>query len=493
MHHTNDDQLNTWLTHRCLSPQVAMERGVRLNGNNIEFPYLNLEQDEVYCKVRTPDKRMWCAPSGIDQVLCWGESLLPDPLQAPMGLDQVLVIVEGEPDVLAIDMLKPSYPHVISVPSGAGQTFDACRQKALRCLSVGGKVKPAIAQFKMVIVATDCDSDGLLLRDAITEIIGTEYCLHVTYPHGCKDANDVLIERGSDALKTMLDDAHPVFDDGIIGAMDIKREPLVPLSLGVDWLSNIVTFVEPELVVIGGEANVGKSTAGYWLLYNFIANNPDHRCTIFNGEDPTDIIIHNMLTFFNRRARTEGQNTADRDWQAKRNRSLNERFAFVVPHQDENVDLAWVLNRMERSALIHKRRVFWIDPWNEITLKKTPGQSNTDAIGDALVAIKRLARRHKMIVIISHHTTIRRDAYGDAPNKYALADSAHWANKSDHMLIVHQPRPKNDPELRQLISARVRVRGVMGEPTSVYFRFNAPNFDLYQTEPREEESDDDAF
>ena len=122
---------------------------------------------------------------------------------------------------------------------------------------------------------------------------------------------------------------------------------------------------------------------------------------------------------------------------------------------------------MERAALVHGRRVFFLDPWNEITLKRHGGLSTTELIKEAIIAMKRMAKRHDMVLMVAHHTAMRRDDR-DPPGKYALADSAEWANKSDHLLVVHQP--KDRPNVRDLIMARVREFGPMGKVGSVRVR-----------------------
>jgi twinkle protein len=67
-----------------------------------------------------------------------------------------------------------------------------------------------------VILATDADAPGRELADELARRIGYAKCQRVTWPDGCKDANEVLVKLGRTALLQALADAQPYPVEGIV-------------------------------------------------------------------------------------------------------------------------------------------------------------------------------------------------------------------------------------------------------------------------------------
>lgn len=462
---------------RRLDVETAVLLGVRSSGPMIGFPYLgNDGQSELYRKEVSSDgsKRMRCVPSGVDQTRLWGEETL---LEAPSG--EALVITEGEWDRVACRMAGAAF--VASVPSGAANSPEGARSKALRCLAVDGDadkgLKPHIAAFERVVVATDCDHDGLLLRQAIVELIGPEFCWLPEYPQGCKDANDVVRQHGVQALRDMLAGAVPAKHDGFLPFGSVNSSPPRTFGFGLPWLHPHCRLVCPEFLVIGGPANQGKSTVAQCLLFNLLNQYPEWKASIFHGEGDKSIPVTRARQFTRAIAQSDGVNTADPAWQAQRDAMLNDRLAYVAPPQDEVPTFEWLLWCMERQARYRGRKVFLVDPWNEIILEKKRGQSTTEATGEAIIRMKALASRLGLILMVAHHVP-KRQNQDEAPTMYDLADSAHWANKSDHVIMVWRPGGSSFNRT-QLSIERSKDFGVMGVPGKVWVTLNVPNFQLH--------------
>ena len=70
-----------------------------------------------------------------------------------------------------------------------------------------------------------------MLREELAIRLGRDRCWYVTYPQGCKDANDVLQrfgeERGVEILTDMIADARPMVPSRLVKFSEIpivKRE-----------------------------------------------------------------------------------------------------------------------------------------------------------------------------------------------------------------------------------------------------------------------------
>lgn len=501
------DRHAKWLEERGLDAEKASEEGVRSEGPYIAFPYVKNGR-ELYSKMRNlaDKRRTFCEPSGVPQLVLWGE----DALSEKTPSDDTLIIVEGEPDRLAA--LQAGYQFVVSVPSGAANTIEGNRSKAVRCLAIDGDeekgLKPSIAAFARVIVATDGDNDGNMLRDAICELIGREFCWVVTYPDGCKDANDILRVRtqanveaevavhnaahpdkpmtavyGAEAVRAMIEGAQPVVSDGFVAFTDVDRMPRTGvMEIGIECLTPYLKLGTPEFLVIGGEANSGKSTVVQSILFNLLWTNPTLKASIFHGEGAKDIPVTRARRFFGYAMHQRRGGSAEQ--KAARDAFMDERLAFVSPPADALPTFEWLLGAMERQALYRGRNVFVIDPWNEIILQAPKGVNKTDWIAECIIKMKRLADRLKLIMIVAHHVTKARDQYGP-PDKYSLADSAHWANKSDHVLMVWKPKGTTNKTL--LIVDKSKDYERLGKLGSQWVALDVERFELGPTSSPEED------
>lgn len=464
-----------WLEARVLSIEVAAELGVHSAGPNIAFPYV-LNGKLLYEKHRNPrDKtRTRCVPMGVDQTFFWNEDCLTEEPK----ITDVLIITEGEPDAIAVK--QTGYQYVVSLPSGAANTESGCLSKAERVLTVvdeGGNriLKVTIARFKRVVILTDCDHDGLLMRAAIAKVIGEEYCWLPEYPEGCKDANEVGQKFGDAAVRKLVEDAQPMRSDGFVPLTDIANaaKPTTYLT-GMSWLDVHLKLTRPEFFVIAGTAGAGKSTVAQRIAMGLAW---EHRMpvSIFNGEGHESIVLTRARRFW--KAMNPNVSTADPQKQAERDYWIRQHLALVKPPQDQLPTFEWLMWAMERQALDRKRQVFLLDPWNEIIHERPKHTTLTEYTGECIIRMKRLADRHRLILMVAHH--VKKPENPKAlPSPYDIADSAHWFNKADHCLIVHRPDEGANKTL--LYIGKSKDHELMGRPGKVWAAMSSDPFNMHQ-------------
>jgi len=465
-----------WLEGRRLSVEKAVEMGWTSRGPSIAIPYI-VKGVKLYDKLRDPNdkRRTRCEPSGIDQIYLWNEDcLLADP-----ETSDTLIITEGEPDGLAV--LQSGFRFVVSVPSGAANSESGARSKAERCLTFAGEdgrsvLKPDVAKFRRIVVATDGDHDGLLLRKAIVDLIGDEYCWLPEYPEGTKDANDVLKQHGEHAVADLINKARPVWDDGYIDFIEAERTiaPLKPLKCGIPFLEKHFAPIRPSLIVIGGQAGHGKSTITQVLAMNLIWANPGIKGSIFHAEGDRTIPVQRAKKFWKGKVKPRWMQDPEK---AARDAWIAEHLAYIRPPKGQPPTFEWLIRAMEHQALFRKRNLFVLDPWNQIVLDMGR-QSKTDYIGDRIYDIKRLSEDLGLIVIVAHHTVKAVDPR-QPPNRYALADSAHWVNAADHLLLAWKPH--EDKNATRLDVAKSKDHEKMGVPGSVWVTLQGEYFELTLT------------
>jgi twinkle protein len=120
---------------------------------------------------------------------------------------------------------------------------------------------------------------------------------------------------------------------------------------------------------------------------------------------------------------------------------IDRHFSFIVPNEDDDVNLEWVLGPARASVVQHNANMVVIDPGTRWT---TPGR------GICRSPSTPAARsRSSSASPGDEHPPDRRGAPGEAsqrredgtfqiPSLYDVSDSAHWYNKPDVGIVVHR-------------------------------------------------------
>jgi len=151
---------------------------------------------------------------------------------------------------------------------------------------------------------------------------------------------------------------------------------------------------------------------------------------------------------------------------------LAKHMSFIADegYVDEPMTLKWLVD-IARDAKIRYGTAFLIfDPWNEIEHLWGRDQNETQYIGEALRDLRRLAVELDMHIMIVAHPTKVLD--GQAPGLYHISGSAHWANKVDIGLVVHQPHFAQGPGGPTEIYVRKIKRAELGQRGIVTVQFN---------------------
>ena len=109
-------------------------------------------------------------------------------------------------------------------------------------------------QFKKIILATDDDQKGRVLRDELAVRLGRSRCWFVTYPKGCKVANEVLVAHGVGALQKMIAEAKPIVPSRLASFSEIpwREDARISYSVGYERFDHHFMFVPPQLIVVTG-------------------------------------------------------------------------------------------------------------------------------------------------------------------------------------------------------------------------------------------------
>ena len=82
---------------------------------------------------------------------------------------------------------------------------------------------------------------GKTLEEELARRIGPERCWRVQWSDGCKDANDVLLQHGAQALAQCIGEAKPYLLDGVLVVSDLVADVMqlyhegLPGGLSTGW------------------------------------------------------------------------------------------------------------------------------------------------------------------------------------------------------------------------------------------------------------------
>jgi twinkle protein len=455
------DDAAAWFLKRGISPAVAADWGVTGDKGVVHFPYeRNGKLVNVKHRAITGAKKNWME-DGCELVF-WG-------LDRCSGSAQICV-VEGEPDALAL--ATAGIDRVMSVPNGgtpgkmdyvasAESIFSACHA---------------------VILAGDNDDVGRSCQDELARRIGKEKCYRASWPDGCKDANDTLIEHGPEVVRKCIAEAVPVPIDGIASPTSMVGDTVHRHRTGrqkgapTGWrsLDNLITFRPGQVTIISGEPGSGKSEFLDCMTLALAKQDDPWFTGVFSPENyPIDQHLAKYAEKWVGKPFYDGPTTRMTESELiDFHKWADGYLAFVNPAEVRGLDD--LLAAAKAMVIRYGMRGLVLDPWNQIEHLRPAGMTETDYIGASLSRIQWFARTSDVHVwIVVHPRIMRRNADGTMPivTPHDLAGSANWFNKSDNIIVVH--RDKNDstkPVEIHVKKVRFRELGRLGV---AYLAFDA--------------------
>lgn len=442
--------MTTWeiLEARGLDVERLAEKGWSVDldgGERLVIPF-HRNGNVVGHKFRRFDdpSRKWSA-KWTNGPLAYNEDVLRD----DSLLNEPLFICEGEIDCESI--IAAGFSRAISVPNGcAGAGIE--RDTEVLETSAGYawirslKALLTTERVREVILAVDGDEAGSRLLQELSVQLGRFRCKYLIYPktrrtelgrERCKDLNEVLVEYGVSGIKKTVERAQWV---AVPGVFKMSELPPLPESdvYDIDFplLSENYKMRMGDFCVVTGVPSSGKST---WVNDLCCRVARRHKLTIAwcsLEQRPQDDHRRALRSWYLEKkikyATHAEISEADR-W-------IEQQHVFMVPTEDEDTSLDWLLDAMEAAVVRHGCRVIVIDPFNELDSSAAKGESETNYIGRFIRTMKRFARKFQVHVIVVAHPAklLRIDGQYPRPTLYDINGSSHWYNKAEIGIIVHR-------------------------------------------------------
>jgi twinkle protein len=380
-------------------------------------------------------------------------------LRDPTLKAEPLVITEGEFDAVAA--IQAGWPKVVSVPGGA--PLESLKDDGGKKYSFLREAEALLDECATIILATDGDGPGANLRHDLAVRLGAHRCKWVQYPKGCKDLNDALRQYGERGVQAALQRAQPL---KIEGYFELDELPPVdapkPHETGMVGLSEHYKLRLGDFTVITGVPGHGKST-----LINEICCRMAERHgwrTVFASFEQMAQTDHRRALRTFHAGKLEKMMTTEEI--TKADAWIRRHFGFIVPGDDDDVTLEWLLAVLKQAVLRKEAQLVVVDPWNEMDHTRPPDMSLTEYTGFAIKQFKKFARRYRVhLIVAAHPAKMKRDKDGKypMPSLYDISDSAHWANKPDVGIIVNRADLSVNETTIKVAKARYHAIGVPGE------------------------------
>ncbi len=460
-------EMAEWLeTERKIPSEVAERCGVVTLNGKLAFEY-RMASGLLYRKMRIVEGN-GAKSFQRDRKNATTCLFLEHQVQTDPDLSSPLVICEGEID--ALSLVAAGVSNVVSVPDGA-QLGELGKGKIVReedksfgWLWDGDKMKAHLARFDRIVLATDNDKAGNILREELAVRFERWRCDYVVFPEGCKDANEVLVRHGPAKLLECVETAKPLVPNRLCSFGDIAESGTGEIyASGFKGLDDGLGFgmVIPEFAVITGQPGSGKSEFSAILGAN-LANYHQLPGAILQFEDRSVRVRDTLIRYAQTAVpETKGYRESARQW-------VDRWFRTIEPEQNLDLDtdytLAWLMETIKEARVRHGCRWVIIDPWNEIEHVWDRSQNEAAYTNDALRKLKRIARAHQIILMVVAHPSMtggRQQEIQDM-NGYMISGSAAWANKADHLFIIHRPdQAKEDVYVKV---AKSKDHTTMGRP-----------------------------
>lgn len=190
---------------------------------------------------------------------------------------QRLIITEGQIDSLSV--ATAGFNNCCSVPTG---------KNGMRWVPHNWDW---IKQFKEILVFGDYENDQMtLLPDITTRFLTTETRILAVRPEdykGCKDANELLLKFGADAIRNAIKNAQPQMLEQVVRLQEVAYQDGdadEKLPTGIRSIDKTLTGGLPfgYMNILTGKRGEGKSTEGSMLIKAALENG--YNCFIYSGE-----------------------------------------------------------------------------------------------------------------------------------------------------------------------------------------------------------------
>ena len=361
-----------------------------------------------------------------------------EPQACEEGKDTLLIITEGEKDVLTL--LECGFPKVISVPDGAMSDLKDCFEAFYDWLQEAGSI----------VICGDSDHPGRVLQKNLTDYFGGNVSI-VKLPQDCKDISDVYALHGRQEVERCIAMAQRQENPDILRVSSISQEVLKVCmgeydhgySIGYGpytdrhlWLTD-----EGGLIVVTGRPNEGKTDWMRCTLAHLMLQHGKGVVFCSFEEHIKEKHIRRLVQLMYGCRKTE---QIPQETLCEGIGQLDGLMAHLVMARKQPTARN-ILRLTEECIYSHDLPVGFliIDPYLFVQSEQ-PSESETQQIKRILTTLQAWGREHRVwVIMVAHPRKLMKDGTSEYEeiDEYTIAGSAHWANLADFLLSVKRVSP----------------------------------------------------
>lgn len=366
---------------------------------------------------------------------------------------------------------------VVSVPNGAS--------KGNQKLEYLDNCSDWFLGLNEILIATDGDEAGNMLRDELIRRLGVERCRTLSYPleevvpisnglkRRCKDLNEVLMYLGREVVVNVINNSQAIPIDGVYYLEDIFPSMLENFRNGVQLapttrfpeMDDYFRWKKGELNLFVGYGNHGKTffalqlmlTKSIWDDWKWAIFSPENYPANDFYDDLVEMYVGKWLRDMSEQEYTEACYF------------ISEHIFYVYPENEH--DIVSIHERFRNLVLKKGVDGVMIDPFNQLDHLQKSFQREDQYLSDIFKDLKRFALLNNICYnIIAHpkNPSYNQDKSLPIVDMYDIAGGAAWGNKMDNIISYYRPNfhnNKNDPNVQVYIQKlkRKRTGGQLGD------------------------------
>jgi len=347
-------------------------------------------------------------------------------------------VVEGECDAIALVEAGIAPGAVLSAHGAKAQPTEGDPAALPGYAYVGEALEAGLQRVERIVWCGDDDPAGRLLRDDMVRMIGKARFHFVQWPEGIKDANEMLLTDGAQALRELVEAGSlPWPVEGLYRLSALPEPaPMVLWETGFPEWESKVKLAPRTLSVVTGHPGHGKTAVWGQIWYNVVKTYCIPICVATFETRPKPHMRRQLRTLYcgAREFDLQDEEKADAD------RWINEMYFWLV-HPAHRPTLEWFMDMAEVAVVRHGCRIVQVDPWNRLEASRTPGEREDEYVGRCLRSLHQFANDLNCHVqILAHPAKMDSARRGSAPQLEDIAGAKHWDNMVDQGLTVHRPK-----------------------------------------------------
>jgi len=299
-------------------------------------------------------------------------------------------------------------------------------------------LQEGLGRVKRFIWCGDADPAGFALRDQMLAVIGAARFWWVQWPEGIKDANDMLVCEGEQALRDLiLNGALPWPQEGLFRLSELPTPP--PLTIwkpSIGGFEDRIHLAPRTLSLVTGQPGHGKTMCFSQIWFD-IAKTYGISCAIATFETrPKPHVRRQLRTLLSGKLEYEMTDAEQRQADAW----IEEHYLFMM-HKEHRPTLEWFLDCAETAVIRHGAKVVQLDPWNRLEASRLPKESETEYVLRCLRALYVFANDMDCHVqIVAHPAKMDGPRRNQPPTLEDISGSKHWENIVDQGFVIHRPQ-----------------------------------------------------